>query len=309
MPSEIFTASSVRVYSCHVVRANSFKIILGGKAMSDSAKKIKHFIFMRFFSFNDPKYPHDIYDVDFLSKQLILTRNALGSLENQTNKNFDLVFMVNAKFFNNPKYEFVFSTLKDSTTLPLTFIKSGDVPHLVQEAYDKYDYVIQSRYDFDDFLFKNGIADTQNKVDECNSILGYGYSKGYEYICKEIYPFLHLYKGIGYHSILASLILKSSFAKTVPFIGIWSFSHGEVKSAIENFLEKNGLEFSENMFQQNTTMNAFIYFKHEFSHFILTKYGKPIEAPKHRKSLTTADITKKTLEDDFGFHHELNSIE
>lgn len=156
--------------------------------MPESDKKIKHFVIMRFFSFDDPKYPHDIYDPDFLEKQLVLAKNnALPSLENQTNKNFDLVFIVNAKFFDNPKYEFVFSTLKESTTLSLTFIKNSEQARLVKQAFNDFDFVIQSRMDFDDFIFKDAIADTQSKVDECENILSYGYCKGYIYICNELY--------------------------------------------------------------------------------------------------------------------------
>ena len=123
----IFIASSVRVYSCHVVRANSFKIILGGKEMPDSDKKIKHFVVSRFFPFQRKEFPHNILDVDFLSKQLPLAKNMLRSLENQTNKKFELVFIANPKFFDDPKYEFIFSTLRDSTTLPLKFIKWSEV--------------------------------------------------------------------------------------------------------------------------------------------------------------------------------------
>lgn len=275
------------------------------------AKKIKHFIFMRFFPKQDPKYPHDVLDVDFLWKQLILAKNALGSLENQTNKNFELVFLANPKFFDDPKYEFVFSILRASTTLPLTFIKMGDIPRLVKDAYEKYDYVIQSRMDFDDFIYKDAVADTQSKVDECKSIMTYGYCRGYEYTFKELYRFFHPYGKIGWHGVLGSLILESSFAKKMPFIGIYGFAsnHGRIKLIIKEFLEKKKVEFSESMFQQNVTTNALIYFRHDSSHQFLTKNaGNPqLKIPK-RPPLTGKDITKKQLEEEFGFHWELNSI-
>ena len=273
-------------------------------------KKIKHFILMRFFSFNDPKYPHDIYDPEFLSKQLVLAKNnALPSLENQTNKNFDLVFIVNAKFFDNPKYEFVFSTLKDSTTLPLTFIKNSEQPRLVKEAFNDYDFVIQSRMDFDDFIFKDAIADTQSKVDECDKVLSYGYCRGYIYAYNELYYQYNAWEGAGHHSILQSLILKSSFAKDLPFIGSYGYNHGKVKAVVKEFLEKNGITFSENMFQQNTSMRAYIYFRHEFAHWQLTQAGTSQIKVPNRPPLTSKDITKEQLADEFGFHLKLNSIE
>ena len=82
---------------------------------------VKHFIFSRFFPYQRKGYPYDVLDVDFLSKQLPLAKNILSSLENQTNKNFDLVFLVNEKFFDNPTYEFVFKTLCGEIALEKAF--------------------------------------------------------------------------------------------------------------------------------------------------------------------------------------------
>ena len=182
--------------------------------MSD--KTIKHFIFSRFFPKQDPKYPYDVLDVNFLSTQLALAQNnELKSLENQTNKNFELVFLANPKYFDDPKYKFVFSTLQDSTTLPITFTTMANMPDLVKDAYEKYEFVIQSRMDFDDFIYKDAIADTQSKVNECDSVLIYGYNKGYVYVQGELYPEYFSKNVTGHQSILQSLIWKSSFAKKI----------------------------------------------------------------------------------------------
>lgn len=279
--------------------------------MPESEKKFKHFVIIRFFTFDDPKYPYDIYDTDFLSKQLVLAKNnALPSLENQTNKNFELVFMLNDKFFDNPKYEFVFSTLKNSSALPLTFIKNSDRLQLIEDACNNYDFVITSRMDFDDFLFKDAVADTQSKVDECTDILTYGYCKGFTYIRGNLYNAFTTYKDLGHYGVLQSVILKSAFAKTIPFVGVYDFNHAKIKIRLKTFLEKNGVQFAERMFQRNTSVNAFIYIRHEFSHYILTNNaGKPVLKLPKEKPLTTADITKEQLAAEFGFHGELNSIE
>lgn len=289
-----------------------------------SSDKIKHFIFMRFFSFEDPNYPYDIFDVDFLSKQLVIAKNhALKSLENQTCKNFDLVFIVHEKFFLDKKYEFIFSTLKESTSLPIKFMKmplglpnkwtkykKTDIPRLIKEAANDYDFVIQSRMDFDDFLYKDGIADTQSKVNECDSILAYGYCKGYWYVHEELFPFLRTYKDNGYHSILGSLILKSTFVKQIPFICIYGFNHDQARIKVKEFLETNGLEFRDDMYQSNTSVDAFIYYRHESSHFTATRNaGDPTVKTRNKKSLTSADINKKYLKDEFGFELKLKSIE
>ena len=278
--------------------------------MSLSEKRVKHFIFVRFFPNKDPRYPHDIFDVDFLSKQLLLAKNCLGSLENQTNKNFELVFLAHKNFFEDKKYKFIFSTLQNSTILPLNFIQRNYMSHLVKAAFNKkYDFVIQSRMDLDDFVYKGAVEDTQSKVDECTAILSYGYCKGYAYISGEVYPHFHLRKGLGHIAILQSMIFKSSVTKNLPFIGPYSMDHVKVKPVLKSFLTRHKIDFSEDMFQQNTSTNAYIYFRHEFSHYnLVINAGNPeFKLPKCPK-LTTKDITKKYLEEEFGFHGELKSI-
>ena len=70
--------------------------------------------------------------------------------------------------------------------------------------------------------------------------------------------------------------------------------------------EKNNVEFKDSMFQQNLSTKAYIYFRHNFSQETLA-YDRPPNT--QRTKLTTADITKKQLEEEFGFFHELKSIE
>lgn len=285
-----------------------------------SPDRIKHFVIVRFFPYQRRDFPHDIFDVNFLSEQLVLAKNnALKSLEIQTNKNFELVFVVNHKLLADPKYGFIFSTLRESTTLQLEFVKSNEgvrsgernlksdeLSQLIKKSFDEYDFVIQSRTDFDDFVYKDVIADTQSKVEECDSILCYGYGNGYMYYdayC-ELYHFYTSYMsagGTGHISAMQSFIMKSSFAKKLPFFGIYNFPHTKIKLAMKDRLEKNGIEFSENMFQQNTTDLAFIYFRHKFSittrHSRYRKKEQPIEAPN-----------KKYFEEEFGFNYKLKSI-
>ena len=269
---------------------------------------VKHFIVPRFFCWQNPKYPHDIFDTSFLATQLPLTQNILRSLENQTNKNFDLIFRMHEKHFSEPKYEFIFSTLKNSTTLPIKFATRKEIYSLLEKASDDYDYVITSRMDFDDFIYKDAVADTQSKIQNCNSILAYGYCKGYTYVSGELYDHKNSFGGVGHHSILQSLILKSSFAKTIPFVCVTNFAHDKFKIGMEDFLEKNGVAFSESMFQQNTSTNAYIYFRHEYSLLQLRKHGNTQIKTPNRPLLTSANITKKQLEEEFGFYCDVKSI-
>ena len=274
-------------------------------------KTIKHFVFSRFFPSQDPKYPHDVLDTDFLSTQVSLAKkNILSSLENQSNKNFELVFTVNPAYFDNAKYEFIFSALRDSTTLSLKFIKTSDIVSLIKPeiVYNDYNFVIQSRMDFDDFVFKDAVADTQAKVNECENILGYGYCSGYTYFNGELYFFSKLYEGKGHVGLFQSLILKSEFAKRHSFVSVFT-THTKLKDKIEKFIDKNGEVFSESMFKQNISTNAFIYFRHDTTRSNKGRaFDKPPRLIKNAKKLTDKDITKKQLEDEFGFHYDLKSI-
>ena len=276
--------------------------------MVEANKKIKHFVLVRFFSRQRPNYPHDVLNVDFLSKQLPLANNVLRTMENQTNKNFELVFIMNPKCFDDPKYEFIFDTLKNSAKLPITFIKRGETVSLVRAAYNNYDFVIQSRMDFDDFVYKDAVADTQNKIEECVDMLCYGYCKGYMYFDEKLYNYSYLSKGRGHLGIFQSLIVKSEFAKSLPFTGIYSFPHHKIKLRLKNSLEKAGLAFSERMFQQNVSVKAYIYFRHEFSTDALAFKRDALTVIKKKKLPLAEDITKKQAEEKFNFHYALSSI-
>lgn len=277
--------------------------------MSDES--IKHFIIVRFFPRQNADYPHDIFDTDFLSKQLIVAKNILRSLENQTNKNFELIFELNKKHFSDKKYAFVFATLRNSTTLPITFeaFGSGKLEFLLGNAYYNYDYVIQSRMDFDDFIFKDAVADTQSKVRECENVLSYGYCKGYMYFDGELYSYPYLSDGQGHLGIMQSLIFKSSFADKLRLFSVYKGGHHRVKPALKNFLEANGISFSENMFQQNTSTNAYIYFRHEFSNDTLVHKRDPIALVKLKKLTLVKYIAQKQLEEEFGFFYDLKPVE
>lgn len=277
-------------------------------------KTVKHFVIVRFFERKVAGYVHDIFDVNFVSRIVLLAKsNLLSSLENQTNKNFEVIFLVNDIYLSDEKYGFIFTELQDGITVPLKFMKSVELRQRIIEAYDDYDFVIQSRMDYDDFVYKDAVADTQSKINECERVLFYGYNKGYVYFNEELYSFYDLYKnkGMGHSAVFQSLMLKSEFAKKLPYKNVYNLSHSKAKLSLKDFLEKNSVEFAENMFQQNTTANALIFFRHNITE---TNKGKPFtetEPPprvNEKKKLVSETVTKKEIEEEFGFHYELKSI-
>ena len=279
--------------------------------MADSGKTVKHFVVVRFFPYQSIDYPYNVLNPDFLAKQAALVKsNIIKSLENQTNKNFELIFYVHSYLLSDKRYKPILATLKDSETWQIRFFKKGDIIPVFKEAFDNYDYVIHTRMDFDDFVYKDAVADTQNKINECADILSYGYCKGYRYRSLEenLYHYLYLSNGTGHPSVFQSLIMKSSFAKDLPFVSSYSFAHHKVKPKLKNFLEKNNIEFSENMFLQNVSDNAYIYFRHEFANEIIAKKRKMTDNLKRSNSVLVEDMTKEQLEEEFGFNYEVKSL-
>ena len=275
-----------------------------------SEKKVKHFIMVRFFPKQNRKYLYNILSEHFLRPQLVLANNLFNSLNNQTNKNFELVFIMHPWFIKSPNYEFVLSGLKVGTTVPVTFVTFDTLLPLVEKAFEEYEYVIQTRMDFDDFVYKDAVADAQSKVDTCDSVLSYGYCKGYSYLDGDLLPYYNLCSEVGHHSVFQSLILKSSFAKEIGSFTVFYGAHNKIKDALQKRLEQNNFEYSDNMFQQDTTTNAFIYYRHEGAlHPMLINKMNPSVTSQIKNKLTSADITKKQLKEEFGFELELNSIE
>ena len=83
----------------------------------------------------------------------------------------------------------------------------------------------------------------------------------------------------------------------------------DIKTYLENFCEENGIEFKESMFQQNTSIEAFIYFRHGFSGKLFKKDGiVPLKPGNPNKRLITGYVTKEQIKAEFGFFHELKSI-
>ena len=279
------------------------------EVIKNDKASVKHIVYSTFFSWQNRYYPYNVLDVDFLVSQVPLVRNLFSSLENQTNKNFELYFLMNPKIDKDPKYEVILTTLRDSTTLPIKFIINyKEWFSLLKNSLNEYDFVIQSRMDIDDFIYKDAVEDTQSKIAECDSVLAYGYCRGYTYIDGELYNHYNIWNKNGHINIFESLILNSSSVKkwSSSCLNMRNFYHHEFKVMMRETFEKNNVEFKDSMFQQNLSTKAYIYFRHNFSQETLA-YDRPPNTQKTK--LTAADITKKQLEEEFGFFHELKSIE
>lgn len=87
--------------------------------------------------------------------------------------------------------------------------------------------------------------------------------KGYTFLdrTKEFYRFYNIENTTGHWAIMSSLIYSTKYMKDKPTLNIYNMNHGRSKINLQNWCKKNSIEFNEAMFIQNTTTDAFIYYR------------------------------------------------
>lgn len=261
---------------------------------------IKHFIITRFFTVDDV-YGEEMYTYEFLYSWFDLFKNNLiSSLNNLNNKDFELVIMIH----NNVDISTVSFFNELNTDYKITIIHWGEIQTYLDSFYDKYDYIIETRMDFDDFVFSNVIDDIRNHIDKETTIKIYGYCSGYTYylLNKKYYDFYHLVNNIGHWSICPSVIYNTNFVKNKKHFNIYSFNHGRSKVNLQTWCERNNIEWNENMFEQNTTDKAFIYYRpiNSYSELLDKKNNTEYRLPGY----TNKEIERpNNIKEIFGFNY------
>ena len=276
--------------------------------------KIKHAVAIRFYPFVFGVYNNDITDYDFLKKEFDLLRtNVIKSLEEQNNKNFEVIIIYNGSL-DLSKYDFL---NKDnlSDKLDITFIGVNDISlseyhNYISKFYNDYEWIIETRIDHDDFVFKYAVDDIQNKIKASEiDLMVYGYCNGYTYINGEIYDFFTDCHGIGVWSVFASLAYRTNIVKFLPTISIYN-DHGKFKTTIIDKIKNNDNDINVS-FIQNKDKKAFIWYRHDacwstkgekkyFSIDTLTGYAK--------RKLLNPDLSNKDknkIKEDFGFNYTI----
>lgn len=225
--------------------------------------RVKHFIITRYFPIDDV-YGEEMHKREFLLSWFDMFKNNLiRTLDNLSTHDFELVVLINrAVDFNTVD----FLLLKKD--YEITLIHWGDQAEYFKTFYNDYDYIVETRIDFDDFVFKDAIQDTYKQIDENTKIKMYGYCSGYTFWDKkkEFYDFYHEVKGIGHWSIFPSLIISTDFIKDKTNVDVYSFNHGRSKENLKSWCEKNGVKWDDKFFVQNLKRKAFIYYRPENSY-------------------------------------------
>ena len=237
-------------------------------------EEINHFILTRFSNKAfDKKFEEKIIDVKYLTKRLKLFKNnCYKSLRNQSNKNFKHIVLV-----NNLIPDVIYKELEK---LEVVIVKEHEYQNgLNNYLYDNFDfskckYMITTRIDDDDMLFKNAINDIQNSFDDNLIVKFFGFRNGVTMDKRNrCMVFDSNYSNNGMIALGLSLIVNFKKLGYVNF-NIHCGDHSKVRKKFLNKYNKNNcLNMSESYL--NSTMfwecrkydkPCFIYYRHIESH-------------------------------------------
>ena len=251
-------------------------------------EEIKHFILIRFYCLEMmPK--NKLFDENLLNKGIdIFTKFTLKSLENQSNKNFEIIIIIHNEI--NSNHPSIKKLLKLKTILKLKILKLKELQSYINNNSKNINYLITTRIDHDDLIYKDAVEEIQNKCNKNIPLYYNGYNKLITMIGNDIkncYKFYPNYKGLGSISIFQSLIVNK--IKINKLYNIYDLgNHANQKMKFIDIYKKNNLEYKEIFFNINHIEDCCIYIKHKFNHSTWQK--KKLDKNWHR---TKKKIKKK----------------
>lgn len=250
-------------------------------------KTIKHYILIRFYC-NEMMPKKKLFDKNLLDNGIDVFNNfTLKSLENQSNKNFEIILIINNEInINHPSIK---KLLKIKTILNLKILKNKEMKSYIYNNSKNFDYLITTRIDHDDLIYKDAVEEIQNKCNKNIPLYYNGYDKLITMIGNDIkncYKFYPDYHGWGSMSIFQSLIVnKIKINKSYNIYDLGNHTKNKIKFI--NLYKENNLEYKEIYFNINHMEDSCIYIKHNFNHSELS--NKNIDTNWHR---TTIKIKK-----------------
>lgn len=246
--------------------------------------KIKHIIIIRFL--NSEMKLENILEDNIIEYRLnLLQKYSLKSLENQTNHNFSVIILINKKLKEkyrkailNNKYPFEVKLLETKTP--------NDVD--ISKFKDDYNFIITSRLDDDDMIYKNAIKDIHNSIEENTVFKVFGFKNGVTKIInqKGFYEFKPSYGNNGMLAILKTLIVNCKICKRVPNI----YTLGDHTKTKEN-INKN----YKSLFNIDEMPNDYWHFDtHTNPAWIYTRHNLNDSKGRHRTDIEVEEsIIKK----------------
>jgi hypothetical protein len=258
--------------------------------------KIKHYVITRFLSSTTLGLGDMIFDESIIQNGLSYVRSYfIPSMNNQTVKDFTVIFMI------NENHDTQNSGIKELYDLQL------DMPFVVlpHDKYFKYikedsadaDWVILTRMDYDDLVYKKAAEEVQDLVrsnDSQGDIFTYGYNTGMILYENQLYTFPKTnYWKQGYFSIFESVCVRRS--ELTSDINIYSLSHPHLKSEVCKYAADNGLTFISE--QERESFDNFVWVRHENTG---TELLSGFAVSKDRLNTSLPEFDNDTFKDLFG---------
>lgn len=234
--------------------------------------KIKHFVITRFLTRDDLGYGDRIFDDDVIAESVeYVKKYFIPSLENQTNKNFEIVFLVNDK---HDTEESNIRLLKElDTCFKCHVVKKSDLAGFVKSESSGYDRLITTRMDYDDLVYSGAAQEIQGLAERSKEVVfTYGYNNGTLKRGKQICKYNPKY-GNGYFSVFLSLVID---LKTMPSADVYELDdHTNVRKTLKDLCGKNKVVYSDAFFKRSAeNQYYFVWVRHENTASSLMKYPK-----------------------------------
>ena len=208
-----------------------------------------------------------LFDQDLLDKGInIFKQYTLKSLENQSNKNFEIIMMIHNEIDLNHKS--IQQLYKIKSDIKIYVLRKNEINSFIENNLINIKYLITTRIDHDDLIYNGAVEEIQSKCNENIPLFYNGYDRLITMKKNDIYhtyKFYPKYKGKGSISIFQSLIINK--AKINKIYTIYDLGrHTYQKKAFINLYKMNNLKFKKEYFYLNHLEDCCIYVKHEFNH-------------------------------------------
>ena len=231
---------------------------------------LKHFVITRFLAF-DFQNKHLIKNkeyIEFCFKKL--KTNFIATLNNQINKNFEIIILTSKEFFDLVSQRLPKCENKINIIL---FDKNYKELTTFLEQYKCYDYIITTNLDYDDFLLNTAIERIQKACHINTTFKLFGFSNGVtmdeEFNC---YKFIRSWNGkLGLMTQGLSLICNSNNLHNLYELGKLG-DHTLYKIIIEkNYKIFNLEKLDTDFFDFDENECYFIWYRHKFSGTTVTR--------------------------------------
>lgn len=231
---------------------------------------LKHFVITRFLAF-DFQNTHLIENKEYIEFCFEkLQTNFIATLNNQTNKNFEIIILTSKMFFDLVKQRLPKSNNKITVIL---FDENYKELNDFLKQYKCYNHIITTNLDYDDFLLNTAIERIQKACCENTTFKLFGFQNGVTMDDKfNCYRFIRTWNGkLGLMSQGLSLICKSDNLYNLYDLGKLG-DHTLYKIVIEKNKKHFNLEkLDDDFFDFDKKDCYFIWYRHSFSGTTVTR--------------------------------------